>query len=73
MREMLHVTAAIVGEGLSESVALITDGRFSGRHARLHGRAHRAGGVEGRPASQRCARATSIVIDVETQASSTSS
>ena len=27
---MLHVTAAIVGEGLSESVALITDGRFSG-------------------------------------------
>jgi dihydroxy-acid dehydratase len=30
MREMLHVTAAIVGEGLSESVALITDGRFSG-------------------------------------------
>jgi dihydroxy-acid dehydratase len=30
MREMLHVTAAIVGEGLSDSVALITDGRFSG-------------------------------------------
>jgi len=30
MREMLHVTGAIVGEGLSESVALITDGRFSG-------------------------------------------
>ena len=30
MREMLAVTAAIVGEGLSESVALITDGRFSG-------------------------------------------
>jgi dihydroxy-acid dehydratase len=30
MREMLHVTAAIVGEGLSEDVALITDGRFSG-------------------------------------------
>ena len=30
MREMLHVTAAIVGEGLSESVALVTDGRFSG-------------------------------------------
>jgi dihydroxy-acid dehydratase len=30
MREMLHVTAAIVGEGLSEEVALITDGRFSG-------------------------------------------
>jgi dihydroxy-acid dehydratase len=30
MREMLHVTGAIVGEGLSESVALVTDGRFSG-------------------------------------------
>ena len=30
MREMLHVTAAIVGEGLGEEVALITDGRFSG-------------------------------------------
>ncbi len=30
MREMLAVTAAIVGEGISEDVALITDGRFSG-------------------------------------------
>ncbi len=30
MREMLHVTGAIVGEGLSDSVALLTDGRFSG-------------------------------------------
>jgi dihydroxy-acid dehydratase len=30
MREMLQVTAAIVGEGLGESVALLTDGRFSG-------------------------------------------
>jgi dihydroxy-acid dehydratase len=30
MREMLHVTAAIVGEGLGEEVALLTDGRFSG-------------------------------------------
>jgi len=30
MREMLHVTAAIVGEGLSDAVALVTDGRFSG-------------------------------------------
>jgi len=30
MREMLAVTAAIVGQGLSDSVALITDGRFSG-------------------------------------------
>jgi len=30
MREMLHVTGAIVGEGLSDEVALVTDGRFSG-------------------------------------------
>jgi dihydroxy-acid dehydratase len=30
MREMLGVTAAVVGVGLGESVALITDGRFSG-------------------------------------------
>lgn len=30
MREMLGVTSAIVGKGLSESVALVTDGRFSG-------------------------------------------
>ncbi len=30
MREMLHVTAAIVGEGLGDQVALVTDGRFSG-------------------------------------------
>ena len=30
MREMLYPTSAIAGMGLSESVALITDGRFSG-------------------------------------------
>jgi dihydroxy-acid dehydratase len=30
MREMLHVTAALVGEGLGDEVALLTDGRFSG-------------------------------------------
>jgi dihydroxy-acid dehydratase len=30
MREMLGVTAAIVGEGLGETVTLLTDGRFSG-------------------------------------------
>jgi dihydroxy-acid dehydratase len=27
---MLHVTAALVGEGLGDEVALVTDGRFSG-------------------------------------------
>jgi dihydroxy-acid dehydratase len=30
MREMLGVTAALVGQGMGESVALVTDGRFSG-------------------------------------------
>ena len=30
MPEMLQVTGAIIGEGLGDSVALITDGRFSG-------------------------------------------
>jgi dihydroxy-acid dehydratase len=30
MREMLAVTAAIIGRGLGDSVALVTDGRFSG-------------------------------------------
>ena len=30
MREMLGVTAALVGQGLGETVALLTDGRFSG-------------------------------------------
>jgi dihydroxy-acid dehydratase len=30
MREMLQVTAALVGEGIGEQVALLTDGRFSG-------------------------------------------
>jgi dihydroxy-acid dehydratase len=30
MREMLGITGAIMGQGLGESVALITDGRFSG-------------------------------------------
>ena len=30
MREMLSVTASVVGAGLGETVALVTDGRFSG-------------------------------------------
>ena len=30
MREMLGVTAALIGRGLGDSVALVTDGRFSG-------------------------------------------
>src|SRR5207237_1786864 len=30
MREMLQVTGALVGQGLGDSVGLVTDGRFSG-------------------------------------------
>ena len=30
MRDMLHVTGALQGAGLGDSVALVTDGRFSG-------------------------------------------
>ena len=30
MREMLSITSSVVGAGLGESVALVTDGRFSG-------------------------------------------
>ena len=30
MREMLAVTSALIGQGLGDSVALVTDGRFSG-------------------------------------------
>jgi dihydroxy-acid dehydratase len=30
MREMLAVTAALIGQGLGDSIALVTDGRFSG-------------------------------------------
>ena len=49
MREMLHVTGAIVGEGLSDSVALITDGRFSGAtHGFMIGHVD-AGGIARRP------------------------
>ena len=42
MREMLSPTGAIIGKGLGSSVALITDGRFSGRQPRLRGGARLA-------------------------------
>src|SRR5258707_7390562 len=35
MREMLQVTGALVGQGLGDSVCLVTDGRFSGATQRL--------------------------------------
>ena len=46
MREMLGVTSAIVGAGLSENVALITDGRFSGATQRILRGPCRAGGSQ---------------------------
>ena len=49
MPEMLQVTAAIIGEGLGDSVALITDGRFSGAtHGFMVGHVS-PGGVPRRP------------------------
>ena len=66
MREMLSVTAAIQGEGLGESVALITDGRFSGA---THGfmAAHIAPeAVRGGPIGALCDR-DQITIDVDSR------
>ncbi len=71
MREMLHVTAALVGEGLGDEVALITDGRFSGAtHGLMVGHiapeAFRGGPIAAvRDGDQ-------IVLDVEQPARSTS-
>ena len=56
MREMLHVTASLVGEGLGDEVALITDGRFSRRDPRADGRSRRAGGVPRRADRARARR-----------------
>ena len=58
MREMLHVTAAIVGEGIGDEVALITDGRFSGATHGLMVGPHRPRGGPRRPDRGRAARAT---------------
>jgi dihydroxy-acid dehydratase len=67
MREMLAVTAALVGEGLGETVALITDGRFSGA---THGFmvAHIAPeAVRGGPIGA-LADGDEVTIDVDTRA-----
>jgi dihydroxy-acid dehydratase len=64
MREMLQVTAAIVGEGLGESVALVTDGRFSGAtHGLMAGHVSPEAARGGPLAALRDGDA--IVIDVE--------
>ena len=58
MREMLAVTAALVGQGLGEHVALLTDGRFSGAtHGLMVGHVARKRRYRGR--SPRCKTETS--------------
>ena len=49
MPEMLTPTSAIMGAGLGNDVALITDGRFSGGSARLHRRPRHARSPGRRP------------------------
>jgi dihydroxy-acid dehydratase len=64
MREMLGVTGAIVGQGLGESVALLTDGRFSGAtHGLMAGHVAPEAYVGGPIAAVR--EGDSIVFDVE--------
>jgi dihydroxy-acid dehydratase len=64
MREMLQVTAALVGEGLGDSVALLTDGRFSGAtHGFMAGHVAPEAAKGGPIAAVR--EGDTIVIDVE--------
>jgi dihydroxy-acid dehydratase len=64
MREMLHVTAAIVGEGLGDEIALVTDGRFSGAtHGLMVGHVSPEAGRGGPLAALR--DGDTIAIDVE--------
>jgi dihydroxy-acid dehydratase len=64
MREMLQVTAALVGEGLGDSVALLTDGRFSGAtHGFMAGHVAPEASRGGPIAALR--EGDTIVIDVE--------
>ena len=65
MREMLHVTAALVGEGLGDEVALDHRRPLLRRDARADGRPRRARGGARRPDRRACATATSIELDVE--------
>jgi dihydroxy-acid dehydratase len=66
MREMLAVTAAIAGRGLSDSVALITDGRFSGAtHGFMVGHVSPEAATGGPIALLR--DGDTIIIDVEAQ------
>ena len=64
MQEMLSVTGALVGEGLGESVALLTDGRFSRRDPRPDGRPRRPEAALGGPIAL-VEEGDSIVVDVD--------
>jgi dihydroxy-acid dehydratase len=66
MREMLAVTAALVGEGLGEHVALLTDGRFSGA-TRGFMAGHVAPEALARRAHRRGTRGDVITSDVATR------
>ena len=66
MQEMLSVTGALVGEGLGDSVALLTDGRFSGgTHGLMIGHVAPEAALGGPIAV--VAEGDSIVIDVESK------
>ena len=66
MREMLAVTAALIGDGLGEDVALLTDGRFSGAtHGFMAG--HVAPEAVARRADRRRPRRRQITIDVDSR------
>jgi dihydroxy-acid dehydratase len=64
MQEMLSVTGAIVGQGLGESVALLTDGRFSGAtHGLMAGHVSPEAAVGGPIAAVR--EGDTVVFDIE--------
>jgi len=63
MRDMLAVTAIVVGQGLKEKVALITDGRFSGAtHGLMVGHVSPEAAVGGPIAALR--DGDTVVIDI---------
>lgn len=66
MREMLGVTAAVVGAGLGSEVALLTDGRFSGAtHGLMAGHVSPEAAVGGPIAALR--EGDTVVMDVESR------
>src|SRR4030095_8727930 len=66
MQEMLHVTGALVGEGLGDSVGLLTDGRFSGgTHGLMIGHVAPEAALGGPIAIVR--EGDEIVVDVESK------